>query len=166
MRYNAWAVPAKLESSDAIDRGGSGETPEVGSTFTLVPPVPRARAQFYKLHGDWRYDGGPPRCPSCSSSARRLVRFTGYRSKTDGAFHCLRCHVAWFDTDLAACYVCDQPFRIDRVVPGTNVSVGTCYHINRIGEPFCRRCRAAIGTDDKHSRRQLRRMVGLRESRA
>jgi hypothetical protein len=153
-------MPAQLGSSDAIDRGGSGETPDVGSTFTLVPAIPRGPALQYKWFGEFKYYGGPPRCPRCRKSTAR-IHFTGSRrSKVGGSFHCIACLVCWFDTREVTCYVCDEPYTasVDKHLRDWN----TCHHLNRTDDPFCPKCTAIIGTDNQHRRRKLRRMVGLR----
>jgi hypothetical protein len=157
-------MPAQLGSSNAIDRGGSGETPDVGSkTFRLVPSIPRGPAVRFLGRLDY-YQGGPPRCPECRTTARHLVRLCGYHSNIQGNFHCLRCKVAWFDTDDVECFICGDVYRAepDRIHGAYSKRGGTYYHGNRAEDPFCHRCRAIIGRDIAHSRRQLRRMVGLR----
>lgn len=153
---------SKALMSNAIDRGGSSATLDTGSTFTLVDPIPRGAAwQWDWMRADWIFNGGRPRCPRCLKS--NAVAFNGYhKPPIAGQFHCNRCRTCWHDIAKALCYICDEPFAIRPERRYHGMPHGTCYHINRIQEPFCPRCAATIGTDRKHGRRQLRRMVGLR----
>jgi hypothetical protein len=147
-------MPAKLESSSAIDREGTGESPVAGSTFTLVDPIPRGAAwQWDWMREHWQFNGGRPRCPRCLKS--NAVDFNGYNSRIAGSFHCNRCKTCWPDIRRTLCYICDQPFDIP-------TNDGSCYHINRCEHPFCPRCEHMIGGDVQHGRRQLRRIAGLR----
>lgn len=161
-------MAAQLGSSGAIDRDGSGATPDAASRFTLVPAIPRGRAELSDFD-DRRvtYRGGAPRCPRCLKSS--AVAFNGYRGQIKGTFHCNRCLTCWRDIGSALCYICDDPFQIPRnsgdlaaVMGHLSHEFGSCYHLNTISQPFCKRCTVIIGTDQRHRRRQLRRMVGLR----
>lgn len=162
-------MPPELGSSGPIDRDSAGETPEGGSTFTLVEPIPRGPAIQHRWFArDWKYYGGRPRCPVCLKS--KTIHFTGYRSKlVNSNFHCIRCLVAWFDPEVALCFVCDAVFQTERnsskfTGDPERQYTSTCYHLNVIEHPFCPKCEAIIGVDKSHSRRELRRRVGLRKS--
>jgi len=60
------------------------------------------------------------------------------------------------------CFVCDAPYKFNSYIKYLG-SIGTCYHLNQASDPCCPKCTAILGGDFKHSRRELRRRVGLRK---
>jgi hypothetical protein len=158
-------MPAQLSESAAIDRGGSGASPDAGSMFSKVEPIPRGPASRPCPWDKWKFYGGPPRCPSCLRSDK--ISICSYKTRGFGCdLLCNRCRVLWIDTDSVLCFVCGDVFLAERSrYPFERCSgkhAGICYHINPIESPFCSRCEKIIGSDRNHCRRQLRRMVGLR----
>lgn len=173
---------AKLESSGPIDRDGSGEIPDACSTFQRVAPIPRGPARQVsfgttRFSSGFAYHGGAPRCPQCLKST--FVDFNGRNlARQDReawiGFHCNRCRVWWRDTTVVLCFICENAFTGElEPRPGVYSTLAypdapplrhaSCYHINAIKHPFCPACERMIGADSRHSRRQLRRMVGLRK---
>ncbi len=167
--------------SVTIDREGIGESPVGGSKFTHVDSIPRGIPQFGFREVLCE---GKPACPSCGSTSDKHVVSNGRRFSSKSSckwgecdMHCNKCRVCWRDSEFQKCYTCEAVFK--RVAaPYWLTSSGpykgrpdTLGHLNVTTSPCCEPCAVKLAgklpihgstCSVVHSRRQLRRLAGLR----